>query len=55
MGISAAALFLIGASVATAGTAYTVRQQNMTGKRMATIQGQQAAIFIQEDTPSHSL
>jgi len=42
MGISAAALFLIGASVATAGTAYTVRQQNMTNKRMATIQGQQA-------------
>lgn len=42
MAISAAAIFLIGASVAAAGTAYTVRQQNMTNKRMATIQGQQA-------------
>jgi len=42
MAISATAIFLISASVAAAGTAYTVRQQNMTGKRMATIQGQQA-------------
>lgn len=31
------------AVISAATTAYSVRQQNMTGKRMATIQGQQAA------------
>lgn len=33
---------LIAAVISAATTAYTVREQNLTGKRMATIQGQQA-------------
>jgi len=35
-------LLITAAIISAAATAYTVRQQNMTGKRMATIQGQQA-------------
>lgn len=42
MGLEAGTLYLIGASIAAAGTAYSVREQNMAGKRMATIAGQQA-------------
>lgn len=41
--ISGGALLAISVGIAAGTTAYTVREQNMTGKRMATIQGQQAA------------
>lgn len=42
MAVTTGTAILIAAAVAAAGTAYTVREQNMTGKRMATIAGQQA-------------
>lgn len=42
MAVATGTAILIVGAIAAAGTAYTVRQQNMTGKRMATIQGQQA-------------
>lgn len=42
MAVATGTAILIAAAVAAAGTAYTVREQNMTGKRMATIAGQQA-------------
>lgn len=42
MAVATGTAILIAAAVAAAGTAYTVREQNMTGKRMATIGGQQA-------------
>lgn len=43
MAVATGTALLIAAAVAAAGTAYTVREQNLTGKRMATIQGQQAS------------
>lgn len=42
MAVATGTAILIAAAVAAAGTAYTVREQTMTGKRMATIAGQQA-------------
>lgn len=42
MAVATGTAILIAAAVAAAGTAYTVREQNMNSKRMATIAGQQA-------------
>ena len=44
MGIEAGTAILIAAAIGAATTGYTVREQNLTGKRMATIAGQQADV-----------
>ena len=48
MAIATGTALLIAAAVAAAGTAYSVREQNMTTKRMGTIQGQQSAVQAQQ-------
>lgn len=48
MAVATGTALLITAAVAAAGTAYSVREQNMTGKRMATLQGQQADVQAKE-------
>jgi hypothetical protein len=42
MAVTPGTAILISSAVAASSTAYTVREQNMAGKRMATIAGQQA-------------